>query len=67
MPQKLQRASHENRPSDDSYSEAEAQRRFLGTLKAALNTPPKPQKIMTRKGVAAQSKKRIKKQPDAGK
>jgi hypothetical protein len=30
------------RPSDDSYSEAE--RRFLGALKAGLSTPPKPLK-----------------------
>jgi hypothetical protein len=45
---------------DEQYSKEEAQRRFLGSLKAALNTPPKPQKMMTRKGVAAQSKKRRK-------
>jgi hypothetical protein len=32
------------RPQDDSYNEAEAQRRFLGALKAGLNTPPKPLK-----------------------
>lgn len=41
----------------DQYSEPEAQRRFLGTLKAALNTPPKPLKMMDRKVVPAQSKK----------
>jgi hypothetical protein len=46
--------------SDEQYSEAEAQRRFLGALKVALNTPPKPQKMMARKGVSAQSKKRKK-------
>lgn len=46
--------------TDEQYSEAEAQRRFLGSLKAALNTPPKPQKMMTRKGVAAHSKKKRK-------
>ena len=45
---------------DEQYSEQEAQRRFLGTLKAALNTPPKPLKMIPRKGVAAQSKKRRK-------
>jgi hypothetical protein len=28
----------------DSYSEAEAQRRFLGALKAGLSTSPKPLK-----------------------
>jgi hypothetical protein len=49
------------RQPDDSYSEAEAQRRFLGTLKVALNTPPKTQKMMARKGVKAQSKKRARK------
>jgi hypothetical protein len=43
---------------EDEYSEEEAQRRFLATVKAALNTPPKPQKSMTRKGAGAQSKKR---------
>jgi hypothetical protein len=31
-------------PPDDPYSEAEAQRRFLGALKAGLNTSPKPLK-----------------------
>jgi hypothetical protein len=45
----------------DEYSEQEAQRRFLGSLKAALNTPPKPLKSMTPKGSKAQSKKRKKK------
>jgi hypothetical protein len=45
----------------DQYSEQEAQRRFLGSLKAALNTPPKPLKNMPKKGVAAQSKKNAKK------
>ncbi|UGY15196.1 hypothetical protein HAP48_0042840 [Bradyrhizobium septentrionale] len=45
---------------DEPYSEQEAQRRFLVTLKTALNTPPKPLKMMPRKGVAAQSKKRRK-------
>jgi hypothetical protein len=44
----------------DQYSDEEAQRRFRATLKAALNTPPKPLKSMTPKGVPAQSKKRRK-------
>jgi hypothetical protein len=44
----------------DRYSEEEAEQRFVAAVKAALNTPPKPQKSMTRKGVAAQSKKRQK-------
>jgi hypothetical protein len=43
---------------DDQYSEEEAQRRFLAAVKAGLNTPPKPLKNMTPKGVPAQSKKR---------
>jgi hypothetical protein len=30
----------------------------MAALKAAMNTPPKPLKSMTRKGVRAQSKKR---------
>ena len=50
----------DSKKTDDQYSEQEAQRRFLGSLKVALNTPPKPQKMMARKGVAAQSKKRRK-------
>jgi hypothetical protein len=44
------------REPDEQYSEQEAQRRFLGTLNAALNTPPKPLKSMTPKGTAAQRK-----------
>jgi hypothetical protein len=43
---------------NDTYSEEEAEQRFLAAVKAALNTAPKPQKSMPRKGVAAQSKKR---------
>jgi hypothetical protein len=46
--------------SDDQYSEQEAQQRFMAALKAAVNTPPKPLKSMTPKGVPAQSKKRRK-------
>jgi hypothetical protein len=34
---------------DDKYPEDEAERRFLGTVKAALNTPPKPLKDMPRR------------------
>jgi len=34
---------------DDRYSEEEAQRRFMASLKAAVNTPPKPLKSMPRK------------------
>ena len=29
-------------PSDEKFSDEESQRRFMGTLRAALNTPPKP-------------------------
>jgi hypothetical protein len=51
----------------DKYSEKEAERRFLGSLKAALNTPPKPLKNMPKKGGAAQSKKNAeKKSPRTG-
>lgn len=32
------------RPQNDSYSDAEAQRRFLDVLKAGLTTSPKPLK-----------------------
>jgi hypothetical protein len=46
--------------SDDQYSEQEAQRRFEKLVDAALQTPPKPLKSMTPKGVPAQSKKRPK-------
>jgi hypothetical protein len=28
-------------PKDETYSEEEAQRRFMAALKAAVNTPPK--------------------------
>jgi hypothetical protein len=46
--------------ADDQYSEQEAEQRFMAALKVAVNTPPKPLKSMTPKGVAAQSKKRRK-------
>jgi hypothetical protein len=49
--------------SDNQYSEEEAQRRFLAAVKAGLNTPPKPLKSMTPKGVPAQSKKKTKARP----
>jgi hypothetical protein len=45
---------------DEQYSDEEAERRFLTAVKAGLNTPPKPLKSMTPKGVPAQSKKRKK-------
>jgi hypothetical protein len=49
------------KPSADLYPEQEAQRRFEKLVHVALKTPPKPQKMMERKGVAAQSKKGRKK------
>jgi hypothetical protein len=49
-----------NRMANEEYPEQEAQRRFRGSLKAALNMPPKPQKKIIRKGVPAQSKKKKK-------
>jgi hypothetical protein len=42
----------------DQYSAHETQQRFERLVKAALNTKPKPLKMMGRKGVPAQSKKR---------
>jgi hypothetical protein len=45
---------------EDGFTEEEAQGRFLAAVKAALNTPPRPQKSRPRKGVAAQSKRRKK-------
>jgi hypothetical protein len=44
-------------PTDNRYSEEEAQRRFLQSLKGAVNTPPKPLKSMTPKRPKKQSKK----------
>jgi hypothetical protein len=48
--------THTKSHDSDEYSEEEADQRFLTAVKTALATPPKPQKNMTRKGVAAQSK-----------
>jgi hypothetical protein len=49
-----------SKPSRDNeqYSEDEAQRRFLQSLKAAVNTPPKPLKSLPRKRAKRQSKKK---------
>jgi hypothetical protein len=44
--------------SEGQYSEEEAQRRFKKTLKAALNSPPKPLKSMVSKKLSRQPKKR---------
>jgi hypothetical protein len=46
--------------SNDDYPPEEAQKRFMTALKAAVNTPPRPLKSMTRKVAKAQSKKRAK-------
>lgn len=43
-------------PSDKKYSDEEAQRRFMGTLRAALNTPPKPM-VSPKKKKAKRAKK----------
>jgi hypothetical protein len=44
-----------SKPRDESYSEEEAQKRFMQSLKAAVNTAPKPLKSMTRKRPKKQS------------
>jgi hypothetical protein len=44
-------------PVDKDYTAKEVQRRFEKALRAALNTPPKPLKSMTRKRMVAQQKK----------
>jgi hypothetical protein len=42
--------------SEDQYSEEEAQRRFMQSLKGGVSTPPKPLKSMTPKRLKKQSK-----------
>jgi hypothetical protein len=42
----------------DEYSDQESQQRFHKLVGVALKTPPKTQKAMGHKGVAAQRKKR---------
>jgi hypothetical protein len=44
----------------DQYGDQEVQRRFEKLVRSALNTKPKPLKIMGPKGVPAQSKKKQK-------
>jgi hypothetical protein len=51
--------------ADQEYEPEVAQQRFEKLVKAALNTPPKPLKSMTPKGVPAQFKKRRKKAKSA--
>jgi hypothetical protein len=48
-----------NKRADDQFSPDETQQRFEKLVKSALNTPPKPLKSMTPKGIPAQSKKRL--------
>jgi hypothetical protein len=43
--------------SSDEYSDEEAQRRFMASLEAAVNTPPKPLKSMTPKRPKSKRKK----------
>jgi hypothetical protein len=50
---------------ESDFPKREAQRRFEVALRAALNTPPKPLKSMTPKGVRAQRKKPSSKAKDA--
>jgi hypothetical protein len=46
MPRKLVISSRANRPSDDSFSDEETQRRAEAALCAAFNKPSKPQSEM---------------------
>ena len=46
--------------TDENYTDQEAQQRFEKLVHVALKSPPKPQKMMGPKGVAAQAKKRRK-------
>jgi len=43
---------------DELYSDEEAQRRFIGTLRAALNTPPKPMIVPKKKAAKAKKTKK---------
>jgi hypothetical protein len=43
---------------DEQYSKKEAERRFMASLKAAVNTPPKPLKDVPKKRAKAQPLKR---------
>ncbi len=47
-----------SREDKDQYNDQESQQRFQKLVGLALNTKPKTQKAMGKKGVAAQSKKR---------
>jgi hypothetical protein len=47
--------------SSDQYSDQESEKRFQKLVSIALKSPPKTQKMMGRKGVAAQRKKAAKK------
>jgi hypothetical protein len=41
--------SPDHQKKDEQYSDEEAQKRFMQSLKAAVKTPPKPLKSMTPK------------------
>jgi hypothetical protein len=47
-----------NKKTADQYSEKETQRRFMASLKAAVNTPPKPLKDVPKKRKKKQGKKK---------
>jgi hypothetical protein len=55
-----EREIRQHRPTrrdNEHYSEDEAQRRFIASVKTGLNTNPKLIKSITPKGVSVQSKK----------
>jgi hypothetical protein len=47
----------QQRKLDEQYSAEEAERRFVDTVEAGLNTKPLPLKSIVPKGVPAQSRK----------
>ncbi|HMJ28485.1 MAG TPA: hypothetical protein VK512_07180 [Xanthobacteraceae bacterium] len=48
--------SDSGKNGNEQYSEKEAQRRFMASLKAAVNTPPKPLKDVPKKRAKTQTK-----------
>jgi hypothetical protein len=44
--------------NNDQYSDKEAGRRFMATLKAAVNTPPKPLKDVPKKRAKKQANRK---------
>jgi len=49
-----------NTKQNEQYPEEEAQRRFMASLKAAVNTPPKPLKSVPRKRPKKRTKRTVK-------